>query len=293
MEPRTQGESQHPISRLDMLIFHKRSISTDSVHKSHQQAREQHVTRIRFWLLFSLLIPAIIQIPHRTFAQPMASACPILASRLTPDLSTQTSFDQRINITKEMISSQQYSNWDTASKDTVAFGISVVKYVDLSLKTTSDKDSWAKNWSEFKRMNVVDAESTAQIYTYNQKWNPALITAFLTGCPPSGFYAQLTNVARDFDSFNVQVHGNGSFSIDGLTFNYPQTTSCQGYRSVTPSTPKTVVNDTILTCTKDPNQAITMVISSNQSVAQITVDSIQESLRKKYEELQGQRERHY
>src|SRR5262249_14435687 len=155
-------------------------------------------------LLFSLVCVSFC-LGGPALAQPGVDACTILASKLTPDLSSQTSYATRFAIYQSIIRDQRFSSYETAKSTALDAGLSVLDYVDLTLGTHSDDKSWSTNWIKFNSLTFAEASSSNSFTTNTNKWNPALIQTFLQGCPPNakGFYAQVTNVAQDHGSFTI------------------------------------------------------------------------------------------
>jgi hypothetical protein len=233
-------------------------------------------------LRFSLLCGCLC-LGGPALAQPADDACTILASKLTPDLSSQTSYATRFSIYQKIISDQKYSSYQTAQSSQLDAGLSVLDYVDLTLGTRSDNKSWSTNWSKFNSLTFSEASSSDSFTTNSNKWNPGLIQALLQGCPQNakGFYAQVTNVAQDHGSFTITVHGIGNWKLEGIIA-VPKDAkfTCGDDSDATKKNPIDKTNVSQINCEKDENKTLAVSIASNEDdVGPFNLLSIADDLR--------------
>jgi hypothetical protein len=196
------------------------------------------------------------------------TACDILASKLTPDISSQTANSDRSRFYQQMISDEKFSSLDTARNTTLNVGLSVLSYVDFTLGTTSDDKTWQINWNKFRSATFDFVKLSNQISIVSSNWNPRVIEALLGNCATRDFYGQITSVDFDQAGFTIALHGVGKWQITNIqrTKDDPSF-SCSGAEKATESKPDERFNTTSLVCRKDPNLTITLAIQSNQGSA--------------------------
>jgi hypothetical protein len=245
--------------------------------------REDVVSKLRFSLL---CVPFLLGGP--ALAQPANDACTILASKLTPDISSQTSYATRFSIYQKIISDERFSSYQTAQSTSLDGSLSVLDYVDLTLGTHSDENSWSKNWSKFKVLTFSSASSSESFASSTNKWNPGVIQALLQGCSQAaqGFYAQVTNVAENHGSFTITVHGIGAWQLEGVVA-VPKDAkfTCGDDSNATTRSPIAKVNTIQINCEKDENKTLAVSIVSNEAgVGPFNLLSVADDLRAKANE---------
>jgi hypothetical protein len=207
---------------------------------------------------------AVIQIQGVRAQTVDQSVCSILASKLTPDLSRQTSADVRSGIYRNIAKSEAYRAFGAANSATLDAGLTVVGYVDATLGTTSDSSNWEKNWSSFSNMTTSEFATASQSTNFSSRYNPALIQSLLKDCQTASFYGQLVNVSATSDAFIIKLHGINKWQLTSLKANPPDAKfACGGDEAATDDKPIDKIADRLLTCVKDPNQTISVTVSSS------------------------------
>jgi hypothetical protein len=216
------------------------------------------------------------------FAQ---DACTILASNLTPDISTQTSASQRFDIYQKIISQDKYSDFSTAQSSSLDLGLSILDYVDLSLGTTADGTSWKADRTKFLSLTFSQASASANFTSTTSKWNPAIIAAFVQGCVPKGFYGQITSVEDDHGSFTITLHGIGKWELEGIIAVPKDPKFSCGDDDGAKKVPISKINDVQISCIKDANITLSVSIAnSQQNVGPFKILSVADDLRAKLDE---------
>lgn len=221
-------------------------------------------------------------LPADSVAQQLdQTVCSVLASKLTPDLSYQTSAETRQKVYRSLISSESYKAFGAARNTTLDAGLTVVGYVDATLGTTSDENSWETNWSKFVNMTGSEFALSASATSLNNKWNPELLSALLQGCTTTSFYGQLVAINTGNDGFTVKLNGIGKWELSGVKASPADASlTCSGDEKATEDNPITKYDDRLLTCSKDPRATISVTVSSSQGDAgPFMVLSVEDSLR--------------
>jgi hypothetical protein len=210
------------------------------------------------------------------------SVCQILANKITPDISNQTSTYDRFTIFKQLISDQRYQSYDTASNTSLDAGLSVVGYVDLFLGTTSNSSNWATNWQKFLQSTYYQSSSSFDSSNFQSKWSTDLITA-VANC--NNFYGLITSVSPGQDSFTLKLHGIGQWQLLGVSISPPDPLfQCGGDEKATTQQPLSFVNDHLVVCQKDHNVTVSIAIHDSQAdVGPFIIYSVADNLRKKQE----------
>jgi hypothetical protein len=240
---------------------------------------------------FAALLTLLFSAPlNEVFAQASTSVCAALASRLTPDISTQTSSDTRSAFYRKVIQDDRFSSLSTASNTQLDVGLSVLSYVDFTLGTKSDERSWSTNWRKFRSSDNEAASLSKQLSISSTSWNPQLIENLLSNCPNQGFYAQITSVDPDYSGFTIAVHGNGSWQLLGIQPTRSDSSfSCSGAEKASEKQPLSKTNTIALACQKDPNKTITLTITSSQdSAGPLTIYSKADALTRNLAESTNQ-----
>jgi hypothetical protein len=134
---------------------------------------------------FGLLLAIGIGPVSASFAQSSWNACTIIVSKLTPDISQQTSSSQRFYLYQQIIADQKYSSYSTANSSSLDVGLSVLGYVDLTLGTKSNASTSQTNWQKFLSLTFAEASASANYTLDTSRWNPDVIaySCALTGMP--------------------------------------------------------------------------------------------------------------
>jgi hypothetical protein len=226
---------------------------------------------------------------YTALAQRMAQAqstdpnvCAVLANKITPDISSQSTVYDRFAIFQQLISDQRFQDYNTANSTNLDGGLTVVGYVDLFLGTQSDSKSWQTNWENFKKSTYYSAASTFNSSTFQSTWSSDVITA-IANC--NNFYGLVMAVTPDQRSFTIKLHGIGNWQLFGISPLDPALT-CNGDERATPQQPINFVNDHLLQCQKDPN--VTLLVSvhdSQQDVGPFTIYSVADNIQHQQDSL--------
>jgi hypothetical protein len=226
------------------------------------------------------------------FAQSaVSSACAILASRITPDVSTQATAASKFSLFKQIIQDSRYSSFATANSSTLDVGISVVDYVDGFLGTTSNASNWSTNWSKFLGSTYEQASSQFDRSTFESRWSVEVIKAIVSSCPGSGgFYGLLETVTPGRDAFTISLNGNGNWDLLGISaLPSDKVFACGGDEKATNQAPIKYTNSHPLSCTKDPNTTLLITVhDSIHDVGPFTINSVADDLKIKLGEGQQQ-----
>ena len=213
-------------------------------------------------------------------------ACAILASKLTPDLSAQTSYSTRFSLTQQIIANEKYRKYSEARSTSLDSGLSIPDYVDATLGTKSDQKNWEENWEKFRSVDFAKASASASFSSVISKWNPAVIAQIVQNCPPKGFYGQITGVADDHGSFAITLNGIGNWQLD-LISAVPEDTlfKCGTDSDASTRHPIPKTGTVTIQCQKDPNKSLLVSISSNEgTVGPLNLLSVADDLRRKSDE---------
>ncbi|WP_156528657.1 hypothetical protein [Sinorhizobium glycinis] len=206
----------------------------------------------------------------------LPSACAILANRVTPDVSSQVTSDERFAVFQQIISQETFRNFDSAKSSTLDLGISVVSYVDAFLGTTSDSATWEQNWSRFRNSTFAQGSSAFLQTTVDRHWNVDVVKAILGGCPGKPFFGVLTEVTAEQDAFTILLHGVGPWSLEQISIKpSDEKFECDGAERVSAREPMEARDEIFLTCSKDKDKSALITIRSSQgSAGPFTVKSL-------------------
>jgi hypothetical protein len=211
-----------------------------------------------------------------------ASACAILAGRVTPDISSQATSSSKFAVFKQIIQDDRYKMFDTANSNTLDIGITVVGYVDAFLGTTSNSNTWEMNWRKFQSLTYAQASSRFDRAQFDSRWSVEVIKAIVSSCPGTGgFYGLVETVTPGRDAFTISLHGTGTWKLQAISVQPSDTMfSCGGDEKATPANPIDFVNDHPISCRKDPNVTLLVTIRNSQrDVGPFTINSIADDLR--------------
>lgn len=231
---------------------------------------------MRYCLLGTISVAFSIATPVIGFAQDF---CETLAARVTPDISSQNTSDERFSLFKEIVSQEKFRSFDSSSQQTLDAGLTVVSYVDAFLGTTSNKDTWETNWSRFNRSTYNEASSSFQNDTFESKWSVSVITALVEGCG-SGMKGLVTDATAQRDGFTIRLKGQGMFDLTRVeAVPVDPKFKCGGRELATAQLPIKLNNTENISCEKDPNKSILINISTSQgSVGPFRMQSFAETV---------------
>lgn len=227
---------------------------------------------------------------NHAWAQPSTSVCEILASKITPDISSQTSTDFRSSFFQEFVQDDRFSSWEIARTTQLDVGLNVVGYVDFTLGTSSDESSWSTNWNLFRTSRSSNTLRSRSLDVASSKWNPVVIETLLNGCAYREFYAQITSIETTYDGFTIQMFGIGEWFLKGIKPTIGDSPfTCSGDEKATDIAPIRKIGTAKLSCRKDPNVTLTLIITSTLGDAgPLTLYSKADAVTRKYEDSRNE-----
>ncbi|CAN7598700.1 hypothetical protein LJR234_004631 [Mesorhizobium amorphae] len=198
----------------------------------------------------------------------LSNACTVLAGRITPDVTSQTSLDKRYSFFQQIVSQDTFRSFDTAKASTLDIGISVLSYVDATLGTTSDASTWETNWTKFKSSTLAESNTAFSTSFLDQHWNVDVVKAILANCPGAPFFGVLTDVTDGNDAFTILLHGTGQWQLSQISIRPKDSEfECDGAETASVAAPKEFTNEIFLTCSKSPDKTALITIRSTQGSA--------------------------
>jgi hypothetical protein len=201
--------------------------------------------------------------------------CLALAKNVQSDVNIQGSIQQKFFQMQHLVGADIYASYSAAKDTKINADGDIAAYVDFVLETTSSDSDWAENRKSFLGVDYERIATNAAIKAYIDRQSEG-ITKSIIGCAgviaeQQGFFAKLSSVSPNRDSFTISLQKKGGASdplkIRGLsvTPNDPSF-ACppDDYQKATPENPKVLQGAyNLITCQKDPNRHLSLSIDTD------------------------------